>query len=172
LHHDHQQLTLLLLLLLLLFLLYFVFAFFSFLVLFFVCLALCVLFSDERPSYILFTSGTDEHGMKVEQSAAKLAAIASSSSSAVSSSPQAYADSISSKFKDLLTTLNISNDAFIRTTDERHKASVVALWNKVRTASKNCLLLCPFYEMMQRAARQICNFVQRPGTLLSFFAFL
>lgn len=66
---------------------------------------------------VFFLSGTDEHGQKVEQSAANR-----------QQSPQEFVDELSVAFSDLLTLLNISNDAFIRTTDEAHKASVQHLW--------------------------------------------
>lgn len=67
---------------------------------------------------VFFLSGTDEHGQKVEQSAAKM-----------NMPPQEFVDSVSVNFKDLLELLNISNDAFIRTTEDRHKKSVQYLWN-------------------------------------------
>ena len=66
---------------------------------------------------VFFLSGTDEHGQKVEQSAANR-----------QQSPQEFVDELSVAFSDLLKLLNISNDAFIRTTDEAHKASVQHLW--------------------------------------------
>lgn len=64
------------------------------------------------PTY--FLTGTDEHGDKIAEAAKK-----------DNMSPKEYADQISGLFKDLWPQLNISNDDFIRTTDERHK-SVVA----------------------------------------------
>ena len=42
--------------------------------------------------------------------------------------PQAFVDEVSQSFRELLTLLNISNDKFIRTTDENHKKSVQHLW--------------------------------------------
>lgn len=62
---------------------------------------------------VFFLSGTDEHGQKVEQSARKLGL-----------DPQEFVDRVSQRFKDLLILMNISNDEFIRTTSEKHKASV------------------------------------------------
>lgn len=62
-------------------------------------------------------SGTDEHGQKVEQSAA-----------AKSMPPQTFVDTVSVQFRDLLELLNISNDGFIRTTDDSHRAAVQHLW--------------------------------------------
>ena len=43
--------------------------------------------------------------------------------------PQAFCDEISKTFIDLTKTLNLSNSDFIRTTEERHKTTVIKLWN-------------------------------------------
>jgi methionyl-tRNA synthetase len=67
-----------------------------------------------------FLTGTDEHGNKVLQAA-----------EAVGKTPKAYADQISSLFKDLWPQLDISNDYFIRTTDEKHKKVVQLILHKV-----------------------------------------
>ncbi len=68
-----------------------------------------------------FLTGTDEHGMKVEKSA-KEAGI----------TPKELADSVVTRFEDISKLLNISNDDFIRTTDERHKESVRHIWETVK----------------------------------------
>ncbi|MBS0633301.1 MAG: methionine--tRNA ligase [Verrucomicrobia bacterium] len=60
-----------------------------------------------------FLTGVDEHGQKVQASARKEGI-----------APQAYTDRVSQLFRDLLPKLNISNDDFIRTTEERHKKVV------------------------------------------------
>jgi len=67
---------------------------------------------------VFFLTGTDEHGQKVEQSAA-----------AQGLAPQEFVDAVSTNFRDLLTTLNISHDHFIRTTQPDHQAAVQHLWN-------------------------------------------
>src|ERR1700761_5318129 len=64
-----------------------------------------------------FLTGTDEHGQKVEKSAA-----------AAGVSPQAFCDEIAETFRGLTQALDISNDDFIRTTEPRHIKSVQALW--------------------------------------------
>jgi methionyl-tRNA synthetase len=70
---------------------------------------------------VFFLTGTDEHGIKTLRVARELG-----------KEPIEYADEISEKFKELTKALNISNDDFIRTTDEvRHKPSVEKLWNKL-----------------------------------------
>lgn len=60
-----------------------------------------------------FLTGVDEHGQKVQQSARQRGV-----------PPQQFSDEISAEFRALLPKLNISNDDFIRTTDERHKRVV------------------------------------------------
>ncbi len=62
---------------------------------------------------VYFLTGVDEHGQKVQQSA-----------QARGIAPQQFADEVSAEFRALLPQLNISNDDFIRTTDERHKRVV------------------------------------------------
>jgi len=70
---------------------------------------------------VKFLSGTDEHGQKVEKSAA-----------ALDISPQAMADRNSEHFRQMSALMNISNDDFIRTTESRHKRSAQALWRKMQ----------------------------------------
>lgn len=69
---------------------------------------------------VYFLSGTDEHGQKVELSAANK-----------NMNPQDFVDQVSINFRDLLSLLNISNDEFIRTTNEQHKKSVQYLWKQL-----------------------------------------
>jgi methionyl-tRNA synthetase len=69
---------------------------------------------------VFFLSGTDEHGSKIKKTAAEKGM-----------KPKAFVDQNSGKFQELLKTLEISNDDFIRTTDERHKAAAQKLWMKL-----------------------------------------
>ncbi|HZP59631.1 MAG TPA: methionine--tRNA ligase [Opitutaceae bacterium] len=62
---------------------------------------------------VFFLTGTDEHGQKVQQSA-RARGIA----------PQQFADEVSAEFRALCAKLDVSNDDFIRTTEERHKRVV------------------------------------------------
>ena len=57
-----------------------------------------------------FLTGTDEHGQKVENAAAKNGI-----------SPQQHADETVVRFQELWKKLGITNDDFIRTTEARHK---------------------------------------------------
>jgi len=67
-----------------------------------------------------FLTGTDEHGNKVLQAA-----------ETAGKSPKAYADEISALFRDLWPQLDVSNDYFIRTTDENHRKVVQLILQKV-----------------------------------------
>jgi len=62
---------------------------------------------------VFFLTGTDEHGQNIERIAEQKGI-----------TPQAYCDQIVSQFKELWQILDISNDYFIRTTDERHVQAV------------------------------------------------
>jgi methionyl-tRNA synthetase len=62
---------------------------------------------------VFFLTGLDEHGQKVQQAAAKAGI-----------DPQRYCDGMVPRFRELWERLDISNDAFIRTTDTKHKIVV------------------------------------------------
>jgi methionyl-tRNA synthetase len=62
---------------------------------------------------VFFLTGTDEHGQKVEKAAEEKGR-----------SPKEHADLLVDNFKMLWSRLNISNDAFIRTTDDEHVRTV------------------------------------------------
>lgn len=66
---------------------------------------------------VFFNTGTDEHGSKLYEGAIK-----------ENLTPQAYVDKYSQRFKDFLMLANISNDAFIRTTDKKHIRSAQKMW--------------------------------------------
>jgi len=68
-----------------------------------------------------FLTGTDEHGQKIERAA-----------EAAGTSPQQYADEISGEFRALWKRMGISNDDFIRTTEERHKRRLQELFRRIR----------------------------------------
>ena len=58
----------------------------------------------------LLCTGTDEHGMKIQQAAAK-----------ANTDPKAFCDKGADVFRDLAVRIGIANDYFIRTTDRKHK---------------------------------------------------
>jgi methionyl-tRNA synthetase len=66
---------------------------------------------------VYFLTGTDEHGQKIERSAA-----------AAGIPPQQFADQVSKTFADLWKRMGITNDQFIRTTSEKHKVGVQKLF--------------------------------------------
>ncbi|MDH4100647.1 MAG: methionine--tRNA ligase [Nitrospirota bacterium] len=69
---------------------------------------------------VFFLTGSDEHGQKVEK-----AAIAGGET------PQQLADRVVTRFQDLWKRLNISNNDFIRTTEDRHKKAAQHLFKHV-----------------------------------------
>lgn len=68
---------------------------------------------------VFFTTGTDEHGQKIFQKAQESG-----------KEVQAYVDHYASEFGKLKDALNLSYDAFIRTTDEKHVRAAQELWNR------------------------------------------
>jgi methionyl-tRNA synthetase len=69
---------------------------------------------------VLFLTGSDEHGQKIERVATSLGV-----------KPQAYVDKIVGSFKDLWQKYNISYDDFVRTTEERHHRVVQEVFRRV-----------------------------------------
>ncbi|MDL2280845.1 methionine--tRNA ligase [Selenomonadales bacterium OttesenSCG-928-I06] len=69
---------------------------------------------------VFFLTGSDEHGQKIQRSAEEKGV-----------SPQAYVDEIVDSFQKLWVSLNISNDDFIRTTEERHHKLVQHIFQKI-----------------------------------------
>jgi len=69
---------------------------------------------------VMFLTGTDEHGQKVEKSA-----------QAAGEQPLAFCDRMSGNFRELRELLNLSNDAFIRTTEPRHYRASQAIWRAI-----------------------------------------
>ncbi|MEG8229593.1 methionine--tRNA ligase [Candidatus Rickettsia tasmanensis] len=69
---------------------------------------------------VMFLTGTDEHGQKVEKAAINK-----------NIDPQKFTDQTSKSFRHLMTAMHISNDDFIRTTEYRHKEAVAVFWQKL-----------------------------------------
>ena len=71
---------------------------------------------------VFFLTGTDEHGRKVMEVAEEAGKL-----------PKKFCDEISAKFRELTEILNLSNDDFIRTTDQkRHWPAVKKVWLKLK----------------------------------------
>jgi methionyl-tRNA synthetase len=69
---------------------------------------------------VMFLTGTDEHGQKIERSARKAGV-----------EPRAFVDAIAAQFQQLFGELGVSNDDFIRTSEARHRRAVEAIWRVV-----------------------------------------
>ena len=72
---------------------------------------------------VLFLTGTDEHGQKIQKEAKKK-----------NMDPKDFCDELSEKFKSLTNILNLSNNDFIRTTEKRHHNSVIEIWNRLESS--------------------------------------
>ena len=69
---------------------------------------------------VLFLTGTDEHGLKIQREAEK-----------IKKTPKDFCDELSQNFKELTKILNLSNNDFIRTTETRHYKSVENIWSRL-----------------------------------------
>ncbi len=69
---------------------------------------------------VMFLTGTDEHGQKIEEKA-----------KAVGKTPKQYVDDVVAGIQDLWKLMNISNDRFIRTTDDYHELAVQRIFKKL-----------------------------------------
>ncbi len=76
-----------------------------------------------RGDEVFFSTGTDEHGQKIFEAAEKNG-----------QSVQEYVDHYAAEFRKLKDALNLSNDTFIRTTDENHKAAAQEMWRRCDAA--------------------------------------
>ena len=68
-----------------------------------------------------FLTGTDEHGQKIERAA-----------QAAGKTPQQFTDEISAEFRALWDRMGLTYDDYIRTTSDRHKQGVQALWKRIK----------------------------------------
>ncbi len=77
-------------------------------------------FKRLRGFNVLFSTGTDEHGQKVEKAATEKG-----------ETPIELADRVVERFKSLWNTLDIKNDDFIRTTEKRHEKAVEEIFKRI-----------------------------------------
>ncbi|MGL4485205.1 MAG: methionine--tRNA ligase [Anaerovoracaceae bacterium] len=87
----------------------------------------CTVMADAMARYkratgfdVMFLTGTDEHGQKIETVA-----------DAAGVTPQAYVDNIVAGIKDLWSQMEISYDDFIRTTEDRHEERVQKIFMQI-----------------------------------------
>ncbi|GAN11483.1 methionyl-tRNA synthetase [Mucor ambiguus] len=69
---------------------------------------------------VLMSTGTDEHGLKIQQAAEKN-----------NMKPIDFCDKVSQSFKELCQAANIGYDSFERTTNPHHKTAVHELWSQL-----------------------------------------
>jgi methionyl-tRNA synthetase len=72
---------------------------------------------------VFFLTGTDEHGLKIQQTAAKRG-----------EDPRTFVDEMAPLFRNMVESLDCSHDDFIRTTETRHKQTVSELWKRMEQA--------------------------------------
>ncbi|KAK2144554.1 hypothetical protein LSH36_748g02067 [Paralvinella palmiformis] len=73
-----------------------------------------------KGKHVIFSTGTDEHGMKIQKAALDH-----------NQQPADYCDKISAEFQRLFTLTNISHTNFIRTTEQRHIETVQHFWQRI-----------------------------------------
>jgi methionyl-tRNA synthetase len=107
-----------------------------------------------------FLTGTDEHGQKVADAA-----------EAAGQSPQEFTDTIAPLYAEAWRRLNISNDDFIRTTEERHKIGVAELLQRCYDAGdieldvyrgKYCVACEEYYTDDELDPGDLCRIHKRP----------
>jgi methionyl-tRNA synthetase len=84
-----------------------------------VCADVIARWNRDIGNEVFFLTGTDEHGQKIVEKAAE-----------INKSAQDFVNIMAPQFKNLLTKLNISNDYFVRTTDDSHKTFVSKMLQK------------------------------------------
>ena len=85
-----------------------------------ICADVIARFKRLEGSPVFFLMGNDEHSINVKKEA-----------QAKGLAPQSYCDEMASRFREIWEKLDISYDAFIRTTDEKHMSAVVSLFRKI-----------------------------------------
>ncbi len=107
-----------------------------------------------------FLTGTDEHGLKIQQAA-----------DAAGQTPQEFVDHIAPLFQDAWSKLNISNDDFIRTTEQRHRIGVQELLQRCYDAGdieldvyagKYCVACEEYYTDEELLEGDLCPIHKRP----------
>lgn len=113
---------------------------------------------------IFFNTGTDEHGQKIAQKADEKG-----------ESRQSYVDYYAGEFKRLESGLNLSYDAFIRTTDEKHIKACQEIWQrcekngdiyKKKYSGHYCVGCELFYKPEELLAGNICPIHTKPCEII------
>ena len=106
---------------------------------------------------VFFLTGTDEHGLKIQNAAEKN-----------NQKPKDFCDNISKIFRDLSNSLNLSNNDFIRTTEERHHKAVQFLWERLE--SKGYIYLSKYkgwYSVSDEAYYNEDEVIEKDGKKIS-----
>ncbi len=82
---------------------------------------------------VKFLTGTDEHGQKVAKTA-----------ETNGMEPKAFCDKTAAEFEAMTETLNISNDDFIRTTQDRHYTASKAIWSAIKDNNPDDIYLSKY----------------------------
>ena len=109
---------------------------------------------------VFFLTGTDEHGLKIQKAAEEN-----------NQKPKDFCDNISKIFKNLSKSLNLSNDDFIRTTEERHYKAVQFFWDKLM--SKGYIYLSKYkgwYSVSDEAYYNEDEIVEKDGKKISIIS--
>lgn len=75
----------------------------------------------QKGENVIFSAGSDEHGTKVAEKAAELG-----------QTPEAFTADMSQRFRELGALLNVTNDRFIRTTDQGHMQRAQVIWKQLQ----------------------------------------
>jgi methionyl-tRNA synthetase len=76
-----------------------------------------------KGSDVLFTTGTDEHGLKVQEAA---------ENAGCGADYKGFCDDVSARFNDIFQQANVEYSRFIRTSDADHHDAVAAFWRAIR----------------------------------------
>ena len=107
-----------------------------------------------------FLTGTDEHGLKIQNAALKDGL-----------EPLPYCDKISIVFKELTKKLNLSNDDFIRTTEKRHYKAVNDLWSRlVKSGDIYLSKYKGWYSISDEAYYNSDEIIEKDGKKFSSFS--
>jgi methionyl-tRNA synthetase len=88
-----------------------------------ICADIVARFKRLQGFRVHFSTGTDEHGLKIQRSAERAGV-----------HPKQFVDEMSKKFQECWKKLNISYDDFIRTTDEKHVKAVEQIFRRIYEA--------------------------------------
>ncbi len=96
---------------------------------------------------VRFLTGTDEHGKKMQEAAEAKGAKSDAD-------VQKFCDEVVPNFRNLWKRLEISNDDFIRTTEQRHRERVKKFWNHIRHRHPNDIYLSSYQGLYCTACEQ------------------